>query len=537
MSSLSDLPDELLLQIFVNVAYDGRQGSQLRGICKRFDRLTTERTLPEKIARTQFHSFYLFDKALYARKAYRWAELNGLYAKSQAYEGWKNLLPASDRAVLMTAIALVDAIHDIKHVTQATPTDFEESMLRSGLNVARVARTILPVQALTLIRYLNIVNDEALHAGHHQNPASDLEPSTHSSTQAAVNWLCRSVSIEADMLSSVYPPCTTYLNARSIVNEYDYKLFIASDVVRQLEDASYDLHSCRTSLILEFAIDALLKQHYQLGRRHDRGKEVCTQDSDDSSEQDNTDEEHRWEFAHLDADDLQNNSQLSTRTKLVRVYNIRLGVNAKVRSIFQDKREAQKILDLIDEEAIALTRSGIGTGGNIAGLRGTVSDGETVSNQMLDRRRFSSPPRFRLPGGFDDDLSSDASDTEEHSHSSASSQPITKVFRKVKSFLLKVAYLDDGKLHEEPYRSTAISDRLEADYLATAIPIPPSINQGKLSVKINPRLRFSQCARADLTLVRLLRHKTHSTSKTKPHRSLGDLAAELKSYSCPRCRS
>jgi len=352
MSSLTDLPDELLLQIFVNVAYDGRQGSQLRGICKGFDQLTTERTLPEKIARTQFQSFYLFDKALYAGKTYRWAELNGLYAKSQDYEGWKNLLPASDRVVLMTAIALVDAIHNIKTVTQAVPTDFEKSMLRSGLNVARVARTVLPLQALVLIRYLNIVTEEALQAGHHQNPASDLEPSTHSSTQAAVNWLCRSVSIEANMLSSVYPPCTTYLNARSIANEYDFKLFIASDLLRQLENASINPQFCRTSLILEFAIDALLKQHYQLGRLHDRGKEVCTQDGDNSSEQDNTDEEHRWESAHLDADDLQNNSQITARTKNVRACNIRLDVNAKVRSIFQDERETQKILDLIDEEAI-----------------------------------------------------------------------------------------------------------------------------------------------------------------------------------------
>lgn len=89
MSSLSDLPDELLLQIFVNVAYDGRQGSQLRGICKRFDQLTTERTLPEKIAKTQFQPYYLFDKALYDNKAYRWTELNAMYAKSQAYKGWQ----------------------------------------------------------------------------------------------------------------------------------------------------------------------------------------------------------------------------------------------------------------------------------------------------------------------------------------------------------------------------------------------------------------------------------------------------------------
>jgi len=103
----------------------------------------------------------------------------------------------------------------------------------------------------------------------------------------------------------------------------------------------------------------------------------------------------------------------------------------------------------------------------ICRLRGNVGDDETRLNQMLDRRRFSSPPQFRLPGGFDDDSTSDATDTEEQ-NSSASSQPITKVFRKVKSFRLKVAYLDDGKLHEEPYRSTPISDRLEADYLATA---------------------------------------------------------------------
>lgn len=46
--------------------------------------------------------------------------------------------------------------------------------------------------------------------------------------------------------------------------------------------------------------------------------------------------------------------------------------------------------------------------------------------------------------------------------------PSLRSFAKVKSFLLEVAYLDDGKLDEEPYRSTAISDRLEADYLATA---------------------------------------------------------------------
>ena len=121
---------------------------------------------------------------------------------------------------------------------------------------------------------------------------------------------------------------------------------------RQLEGVSYDPEFCRSSLILEFAIDALLKQHYQLGRRHDREKEASTQYSDDSCEQDNTDEEHRWEFAHLDAYDLQNNTQLSTRTKLVRAYDIHLEVNAKVRSIFQDERQAQKILDLIDEEAI-----------------------------------------------------------------------------------------------------------------------------------------------------------------------------------------
>ena len=187
MSSLSDLPDELLLQIFVHVAYDGRQDSQLRGICKRFDKLTTERTLPEKIARTQFHSFYLFDKALDARKAYRWAELNGLYAKSQAYEGWQNLLPASDRAVLTTAIALVDAIYNVKAITQAILADYEGSRLRRSLNVARVVRTVLPLHALALIRYLNVVTEEALQAGHRQNPASDLEPSTHGSTRAAVN--------------------------------------------------------------------------------------------------------------------------------------------------------------------------------------------------------------------------------------------------------------------------------------------------------------------------------------------------------------
>lgn len=45
-------------------------------------------------------------------------------------------------------------------------------------------------------------------------------------------------------------------------------------------------------------------------------------------------------------------TQSSTRAKLVRAYKTHLEINAKVHSIFQDKQEAQKILDAIDEEAI-----------------------------------------------------------------------------------------------------------------------------------------------------------------------------------------
>lgn len=64
----------------------------------------------------------------------------------------------------MTAITLVDAIHDVKAIAQTFPPGAEEPVLRIGLNFARVVRKV-PLQALALIRYLDVVTDDALQAG------------------------------------------------------------------------------------------------------------------------------------------------------------------------------------------------------------------------------------------------------------------------------------------------------------------------------------------------------------------------------------
>lgn len=245
MPSLYDLPNELLLQILANVTYNGGRLGQLRGVCKRFDQLTTDPTLPEQVARAQFQSLYLFDKALHNRTAYQWTELNALYAKSQAYERWQNLLPASDRQVLMPATAFLDAVQVIQAATQNFSTDLEESVIRDGLNLARLVREVVPVQALVLLRYLSIVTDDALQAYHYQNPTADFSLATHDSTEVAVNCLCKFAMIETRMLSLRNPPYHLFADAHFMARDYDNSLHKANEMRRYLEGASYNPRSPR----------------------------------------------------------------------------------------------------------------------------------------------------------------------------------------------------------------------------------------------------------------------------------------------------
>lgn len=113
MDFISKLPDEILLQIFSNVSYDGQQGRSVRGISKKLDELVCDKLLPRSIAQEQYQSYYLVSETIHSAETFAWANLDALHQKSRAYQPWSALLPNVDQAILMTGNTLLDACYSI----------------------------------------------------------------------------------------------------------------------------------------------------------------------------------------------------------------------------------------------------------------------------------------------------------------------------------------------------------------------------------------------------------------------------------------
>lgn len=202
MDFISKVPDEVLLQIFSNVPYDGKQGCSLRGVSKKMDRVARDKALPKLVAKVQYPPFYLVVETLYPRRAFLWLDLEIIHQKWQDYQPWAILLPHADPDSLSTGITLIDACYTIILATHTTQFDIEGRIIRTNLTLARLVRKAIPIEALLLLRYIISLTDEALQATYFEDPAGDFALSTNDQDIIAVNCLFRSSLFENVLLST-----------------------------------------------------------------------------------------------------------------------------------------------------------------------------------------------------------------------------------------------------------------------------------------------------------------------------------------------
>lgn len=259
---MDNLPNEVLLEILVRVPYLGDQCQVLRDVCPHWDGLLDQDTSRRKIAQVQFPTFYDLNEILQPAPAYGWGHLNALQAKVDRNYAWLAILPQTsvDPEILDTAVALADAIAGYKRVLQPSPpTDPIDSAFCTSLNLAKLVSSVLSPESLIILRYLNVLADEALQVKHNKDPFGHFSAQGYSDVEVHALCLLRSLLSESGMLSMLAEPRQLYLRADRVQSMFNDHYERAEELLAHLEDTDLDIYGCRDAMMLHLATDQILK--------------------------------------------------------------------------------------------------------------------------------------------------------------------------------------------------------------------------------------------------------------------------------------
>lgn len=262
--------DNLVLTILARVPYEGRPYHQFRGVNRRFNRLMGDggrhaTALPTMVARRQFTPFYQLGNAIGPRGGYEWEGLHALWARVTLHDRWLDLVGFMDREnteAYFTAMALVDAIVAFKNLRLTRGfVSAADRQLFDGLNLAGLAKVVLPPPALMLIRYLCMRTGDALQSRLRRDPVAELTSEGGNNADLEASCLCRSILFTTQIITASGTPFRMFLNNQGFFSGlYNVQHDLTMDLVAHLEDPNLDNSECRDGMVLQLVLDQALKK-------------------------------------------------------------------------------------------------------------------------------------------------------------------------------------------------------------------------------------------------------------------------------------
>ncbi|KAK5956102.1 hypothetical protein OHC33_002675 [Knufia fluminis] len=161
-----------------------------------------------------------------------------------------------------TAMALVDAIVAFKNLRLTRGfVSAADRQLFDGLNLAGLAKVVLPPPALMLIRYLCMRTGDALQSRLRRDPVAELTSEGGNNADLEASCLCRSILFTTQIITASGTPFRMFLNNQGFFSGlYNVQHDLTMDLVAHLEDPNLDNSECRDGMVLQLVLDQALKK-------------------------------------------------------------------------------------------------------------------------------------------------------------------------------------------------------------------------------------------------------------------------------------